>query len=142
MNQPRISNAVLLQHIETAFREAYEQDPQAQDELLRDLGYDPQAAIERGMLKIKRIVAKQRLFFAQNAWEMFIGIAAQNKPKFETLEGNKLRSAVKDILQGRGNQLTLEAAFRDLQSIEDNDLRVIIKDTGLLDQLDEFLKMQ
>lgn len=141
MSPTRVTHTALLDNIETAFAEAYDRDLQAKYELLRDLGHNPEEVIERGRQKIKQLRAKQQLSLAGQMWKRFTQIAEQHKASFDNLNGKQLRQAVEGLLRGKDRE-QVALAFRDLQSVEDDDLKAILRDAGLLEQLSAFLKLK
>lgn len=141
MKPERNHDEELLRRIEDVFEQVTQQEPGARQELLRELGYDPDRVMKRGMQNIRGIRASQRLSLAADLWKQFNEIADKHTTTFEHLSGKQLRLTFEQVISAVGDKQQLATAHRDFQSVVDDDLKMILNDAGLLDQLDAFLNI-
>ena len=140
MQESRISDEELLRNLESSFEEVYKDDKESKHELMKAMGYDPEEFVKRGLKKVKEFSAQQRISLAGRLWEKFQAIVEDYPDKFQNDSGTELRTKLESALSGPAGAPALEAFFRDLSSLEDDDLRTILGDSGILDELDSFLE--
>jgi len=131
-----VSGKDLLKRLESCFDDAFS-DEKELDKYLIELGYDFEMATKRGLAFVNRMIAKSKVERAKSLRKQISKIeASSNRILSET--GERLRELLDMAFTGEGVSSAIQASFRDLQNVKDEDIKSMLKDTQLLNEI-EFL---
>ena len=140
MKGPKISEEKILQNLESSFSEAFQNDEMSRSALLKEMGYDPDKFVAEGLQHINRLIAQQKLELVGKLWAKINELIANYSGKFDDLSGVQLKLRLEQAF--KGENAGLQAAFRDFNEACDTDLRSILEDTGILDELNNLGELE
>lgn len=106
--------------------------PELLDDLLREEGYDPQELEKKGILKVKSFLFKAQV--SQKKVEQ-TNLYAKALAIFETTHAN-----TKEIILALLRERSPSLQFRNLEKLEEDDLKQILNESDILDLMDKIDK--
>ena len=134
----QVKDREFLLNLESCFEEAFSDDSEL-DRLLIHQGYNPKEDTEEGLKFIRNLLFERKLSRARSKREKINSLLQRVSDKYKSIKSIDIDSLLDSVFTGSG-KLSIQAHFREFQSLDEEDKRGILEDNELLNEISEILE--